>query len=111
MVQNIKRVIGARLRASRLARGLTQEQLAERVEKSVQTLSAIERGKYLPAFDTLLGLAAALGVPLHTLLVEGSDGPTRRDQKEFEALMILRQLKDADLDLAIAQLRAFLIRD
>lgn len=102
-----RRQQGARLRASRVAKGMSQEDLAEQVGKSVQTISALE---YLPACDTLLDLASALDVPLHTLLVQGGGHSTARESKEFEGLAILRQLSDADLDLAVAQLKAFLAR-
>src|SRR5947209_13241498 len=52
---------GALLRRYRLARGLTQEALAERAELSVRTVSDLERGVNLtPRKDTLPLLATAL---------------------------------------------------
>src|SRR5207244_3862503 len=54
---------GALLRRYRLARGLTQEALAERAGLSVRTVSDLERGVNLtPRKDTLPLLAAALEV-------------------------------------------------
>ena len=54
-------VFGDLLRRYRVARGLTQEALAERAGLSVRTVSDLERGVNLtPRADTLPLLAAAL---------------------------------------------------
>ena len=44
MANNLKTYLGAKVREARHAKGLTQEQLAERIEKTVETVSNIERG-------------------------------------------------------------------
>jgi len=110
MSDNIKRAIGSRIRAARMAKKLTQEQLAELIGKSVQTVSSLERGKSLPALDTLATLAQALDTPQHLLLATPAAN-SRREQKEFEGLLILRGLSNADLNLAITQLRAIAERE
>lgn len=53
---------GQQVRSLRADRGLTQEQLAERAEISVDFLSLIERGRSSPSFDNLDDLAQALDV-------------------------------------------------
>ena len=50
------------IRRLRLARGLTQEDLAEQFDMSVRTVRNIEAGRHGPAFDTLESLSRALGV-------------------------------------------------
>lgn len=55
--------VGARIGAIRKRRGLTQKELAKGIGRSVNTLSALERGLSKPSFDTLLSLSSALGVP------------------------------------------------
>lgn len=110
MATDLKKTLGARVRASRLARGLTQEQVAERIEKSVQTVSSIERGVYLAGVDTLLELSQALETPLHVLLGEALDATPKRQEKEFEARLLIHALSDRDIDVAIAQLRALVER-
>src|SRR5438445_13054052 len=56
-------VFGDLLRRYRVARGLTQEALAERAGLSVRTVSDLERGvNRTPRKDTLPLLAAALGL-------------------------------------------------
>lgn len=64
MKNNIGKHIGARLRALREERGLTQAQLASLCRKSVETVSNFERGKTLPSILTLVDLADRLDVPL-----------------------------------------------
>lgn len=51
--------------------GLTQSELAEKLDKSLQTISGIERGKTAPSFDTLSDLAVVLGVPVRDLFGVG----------------------------------------
>lgn len=105
MAEDLKKALGARVRASRLAKGLTQERLAELVQKSVQTLSSIERGIYWPSAETLMALSGALGVPTPDLLAEGGARTQQREQKEFQALLLLRSLSERDLDVALGQLK------
>jgi tetratricopeptide (TPR) repeat protein/DNA-binding XRE family transcriptional regulator len=53
---------GPRLRARRLAVGLTQEELADRSGLSVRTIRDLERGSSRPRPRTVTSVAAALGV-------------------------------------------------
>ncbi|MBI3968356.1 MAG: helix-turn-helix domain-containing protein, partial [Chloroflexi bacterium] len=56
-----------RVRALRLAVGLTQAELCERADITRQTLSTIETGRNLPNMGVALRLAAALGCRLDDL--------------------------------------------
>lgn len=58
---------GTRIRILRLARGLTQEELAERADISVDFLSLIERGRNVPSFENLEQLARALRLTIAEL--------------------------------------------
>lgn len=62
--------LGARIKALRLARGLTQSELAERCGYEPLTMSRFERGTYAPGIDTLSALATVLGVSIHEFFVE-----------------------------------------
>lgn len=53
-------VFGRHLRDLRLARGLTQAQVAERCGTMVPVISNLERGMTVPTLSTLIHLAAAL---------------------------------------------------
>jgi transcriptional regulator with XRE-family HTH domain len=58
----LREKFGRRLKELRTSQGLTQEQLAERADLSVDFLSLIERGRNAPSFENLEAIAQALGV-------------------------------------------------
>lgn len=66
--------LGASLRKARLRNQLTQAQLAERVNASVNHLSCLETGDRLPSLPMLLRLASALGTSVGALLGEEAPG-------------------------------------
>ena len=55
------------VRQHRLAKDLTQEQLASQLGVSRQTLIAIENGKYSPSLEFAFALARALDVEIGQL--------------------------------------------
>jgi transcriptional regulator with XRE-family HTH domain len=59
---DMRRLVGRNLRKSRLARGWTQEQLAERSGFSQQYISGLEQGRRNPTVVSLYELAQALKV-------------------------------------------------
>ena len=59
--------LGKRIREERLKKGLTQEQLAEKVDISLNFMSLIENGKNM-SVQTLINLADALDVSIDYLL-------------------------------------------
>ncbi len=50
-----------RIRDLRLARGVTQAQLAKECEVTRQTIIALEAGKYAPSLELAFRIARALG--------------------------------------------------
>jgi transcriptional regulator with XRE-family HTH domain len=60
--------VGERVRELRAATGISQEQLAHKVEMSRRYLSGIERGEANPTLDQLERLASGLGVQPSALL-------------------------------------------
>jgi putative transcriptional regulator len=46
---------------------MTQQQLAERVKVTRQTIVAIEKGKYTPSLDLAFRIARAFDVPLEAV--------------------------------------------
>ena len=55
-------IFGPHLRALRLARGLTQTDLADRSRSNLQFISKLERGTTTPTLGMLLRLAEGLSV-------------------------------------------------
>lgn len=103
------RTVGLRVRAARQKRGLSQEELAERIDRSIHAISGIERGRTLPNFTTLERLSRVLGVPVRDFFdhqPEPDDNP-RRERLLSELFMAARELSDADLELAVEQVKVF----
>ena len=66
--------VGRKIRALRLARNMSIENLANKTSVSSVTISNIEKGAYSPKLSTVLEIARALGTTI-TLLVEDVDEP------------------------------------
>lgn len=66
------RTIGLKIGYYRKLRGLTQEQLAEKVDKNLAFIGAVEAPNInrTISLDTLLDIAEALDVPPHKFLME-----------------------------------------
>lgn len=59
---DMRRLVGQNVRRARLARGLTQEKLAETTGRTQQYISGLEAGRRNPTVITLFEFAEALGV-------------------------------------------------
>jgi transcriptional regulator with XRE-family HTH domain len=66
---DMRRLVGRNAKKIRLAKGLTQEEFAERSGFSQQYISDLERGRRNPTVVSLYELAQALGVT-HMELVQ-----------------------------------------
>lgn len=64
---NESALIGSRLREVRKEAGLTQADLADRVEVSRQTINYIENGTFCPSTYLALRLAREFGMPVERL--------------------------------------------
>lgn len=58
------------MKEARLRAGLSQQELAERVGVSRQTVNAIEKGDYNPTIRLCIGICKALGMTLNDLFWE-----------------------------------------
>lgn len=63
----LKKQFGRRLQQLRVAKGVTQEELAARVELTVESISNMERGIHGPSFDNLEKIILALQVSAKSL--------------------------------------------
>jgi len=64
---DLRKKFGKRLQTLRRQAGLTQEQLAEATNISVDFLSLVERGINAPSFENLEKLSKALGIQVREL--------------------------------------------
>jgi transcriptional regulator with XRE-family HTH domain len=76
-VLNEPSVLGPRLRAIRLSRGLSLRELARRLDLSPSTISQIETGKLQPSVRTLYALVSEFGVTVDAVLFD--QAPPRPD--------------------------------
>ena len=72
---SLARHVGAVAREARARAGLTQAEVAERVELATEVYARLERGKMLPSVPSLLRLCRALGVDANSLLGLVADTP------------------------------------
>jgi len=109
MADDLKRIVGKRLQAARVAADLTQEALASGTGRTPESISNIERGKQSPSIETLVLMARALTVPVEEFL-RGLDGATpksdSRTQMEAQLAGAARLLSEADLRIAVEQIGA-----
>jgi|688.fasta_scaffold1289373_1 transcriptional regulator with XRE-family HTH domain len=84
-----KNHIGQRIRLARLSKGWTQEDLAEKINKTRPMISHIERTGSI-TFDTLEQVAKGLGIELADLQNVSSEqilAPSTMDSPEWKALV------------------------
>lgn len=91
--------IGAKIAELRLLRKLTQAQLAEKINVSVETISRMERGVTFPSLKTIENVAKALDTPLKTFFEFDSFTPVDQTfERELAKLTaFLRTRKEDEL--------------
>jgi transcriptional regulator with XRE-family HTH domain len=97
------RRFGSHVRSLRRARGLTQEQLAERSKLSPDTIRRLEAGTFSPSLQTLSKLCLGLDLMLSSLF-ESYELGERNESRELVDLLATRSARE--LVLATRVLRA-----
>jgi len=72
----VKKLIGRKLKSSRLKRDKTIQELAEKSKVSSNMISRIERGLTIPSVEILMKLADSLGLSLSYFVEEAEKGNT-----------------------------------
>lgn len=106
---DLKKQIAIRLRAIRKARGLSQDDLAALIDRSVDAVSNIERARNLPGLETLYILSIKLDLPLSEFVgISVTKGKTSAKRLALltELSELGRQLSDDRLAIAVRQVRA-----
>lgn len=94
---DIRSRVALRIRTIRKSRGLTQEDLAEMIERSVDAVSNIERGTSLASYDTLDRLATGLKLPVSAFFEEAEPGAPARTAIMERMIDAARTLDDETL--------------
>jgi transcriptional regulator with XRE-family HTH domain len=80
---------GQHVRSCRLARGLTQEELADASELSADTIRRLERGEFSPSLRTLGKVCRGLYIELSTLFIAFETGERDVSREIIDALASL----------------------
>ncbi len=74
-------IIGSRIQSARLKKGLTQEELAEKVDTNQKHISRIEAGWHRSNLDTIVAIAKALQVSVDYLIADFDNGDDESNLK------------------------------
>ena len=97
-------VIGQRIRNYRQQRNLSQNSVAEKIDKSATYISYIEGGIKHPSLETLVDLANLLGVTTDLLLGENLEHT--KLVREMEYQLILHDCNDQERRFLVEATRA-----
>ncbi len=104
MKATTKKLLGARIKELRKARGLSQDQLSEEINIDSKHLSRIEVGNSYPSLDTVENIAKALDVEVKDLFEfahEVKEGELKRS-----IIKILGEVDESKLRLILKVVRA-----
>lgn len=90
---DLLRRLGQQIREARKQRGWTQFELAERVGRSVKTISATERGSQAPSLETLATILEVLDLDIKLV--------PRKPHGTADLPHLLEQLEPCDRDLIL----------
>ena len=109
MSLSMKQRVGLKVKEARVARGLTQEALAELVGRTVEAVSNIERGRTFPTMETLEQLGRHLDVAIQYFF-EDADQVVNDERFIWEGKLraLGRQLSTEELKIAVGQLAVVL---
>ena len=91
--------IGKKIKELRVAKGLTQEQLAELAGVSLQHIGEIERGQGNPTLNSLVKLSDALDISLSELFENSEQYKSEKEMRD-----LLHQLVEQSSEPGLKQL-------
>ncbi|MCL2300962.1 MAG: helix-turn-helix domain-containing protein [Firmicutes bacterium] len=97
--------LGAAIRAARLKKGYTQEQLAELVEVTPTHEKHIESGHRLPSVEVLFSIAQALDLSLDNVIFPEQDTGSGRAR---EIQIMLNQCEECELAVLLDVARSLI---
>ncbi|NNC38728.1 MAG: helix-turn-helix transcriptional regulator [Hyphomonadaceae bacterium] len=108
---DFRKRVGLRVKAIRHELGLTQDEFADKIDRSIETISNIERGISYPGFETLERLWKNLGIHPKVFFEFGDDDNNisqKRAQLIEDQRAVTKKLSDDKLTIAVKQLKALL---
>ena len=108
--------LGSRIRKIRVQRGLTQKELARRINKSKSAICGYETNAQMPPLDVIVSIASVLNVPLNYLAgyqpVESisTDGLSGQ-QKRIIDLLLAEFMNPTNSSPSLSENQIAIIRD
>ncbi len=90
-MQDVKRLVGERVRTLRKRKNFSQEVLASKVGIDMKSLSRLERGVHYPSLETLEKIQVELAVELKDFF-DFERSPSAEEMRDF----LIRTANDAD---------------
>ncbi len=109
-IAEVRRAFGKRVQTIRKRQGLTQEELAQQIGKSADTISNIERGFSSTRIETAVRIADTLGTTLSDLFDFQAVPPAQREARRLtnELLELIRPLDASTIEAITAQVEILL---
>lgn len=105
MKPELNSAIGLRAKRARERAGLTQEKLAELIDRTKEAVSNIERGVNLPTIETLERICGATQVPIAFMFEEAGTDRAAVDLKaRLDTAYFKLSKEDAKLAVAMIEL-------
>lgn len=95
-VEAIDKIIGMKVRAYRMLKGISQEKLAEKLGITFQQIQKYERGSNRISVSRLFHIAEALGTPVEAFLSTQQPSPGFAEDKQED---FVPEKKEPDKDL------------
>lgn len=106
--RSLKVRLAQRVKKLRKDKKLSQEELAAEIGKTLDTISHIERGIYLPKLETAEDIADALDVELYELFVQDISETDKTKVKLFNQIVDLLNDQPVDLlKMTLEQVKSF----
>ena len=101
--------VGERIRSKRLSLGLSQDELAERIDRATKYYSDIERGNCGMSVETMLAIANILDMSLDYLMygTASEDELERMEQNDARINHLLSRCNEKQHDYVIRMLELF----
>jgi len=95
-INDLYQSVGKNIREIRKSKGLTLEELAEKVNRDWSYLSQIERGKSIPSIETVFLISNALEIPLESLFKYHKPVPYKTDRLTSKMVYMVKDKSDTD---------------
>lgn len=111
-MDSLKDLMRVKFKLLRKTKGLSQQALAELVDRSQDSIYAIESGRAYPSFETIERMCDKLGLEIKDFFeFENNNKNLKRSSLLFKLLDAGRSLDTKTLEIAVKQVEVFKLLD